>query len=202
MTRTIVSSTTASTTAVTIINEDISSDPEAHLIVHREPSFAECINAAIYTNLYFNIVLTVAVPLGILAGILKWNATSVFLINLVGIICLAKMLDLATDQLSERLGQGIGALINASFGNAVELIVGVIALKEGLLVVVQSSLIGSILSNLLLVTGFCFLLGGIKYKTQKFNSTTAGTGSTIFILSLFGFMLPAVLNYIYFRSFL
>ena len=67
-----------------------------------------------------------------------------------------------------------------------------IALKEGLITVVQSSLVGSILSNLLLVLGFCYFVGGLKFSVQKFNANAANTGSSLFILSLFGFMLPTV----------
>lgn len=74
-----------------------------------------------------------------------------------------------------------------SKGNAVELIVGVIALKNGLLVVVQSSLVGSILSNLLLVLGFCFFFGGIKYPVQKFSPQAAGISASLFILRLLNF---------------
>nr|KAJ3420206.1 hypothetical protein HK105_005962 [Polyrhizophydium stewartii] len=71
-------------------------------------------------NLYFNLLL-VFVPLGIVAGVLKWDDTVVFVLNFLAIVPLAKMLDLATDELSKVVGQSIGALINASFGNAVEL---------------------------------------------------------------------------------
>ncbi|KAI8909573.1 Sodium/calcium exchanger protein-domain-containing protein [Gorgonomyces haynaldii] len=161
-------------------------------VPHPEPTTPASLKALWSTNVYFNYVLVLALPLGILAGALKWSDTAVFLINMVAIICLAKMLDLCTDQLSGRLGQALGALINASFGNAVELIVGIIALKEGLLEVVQASFIGSILSNLLLVLGFCFLLGGLKFKQQTFNPKASGTASSLFVLSLFGFMLPAI----------
>jgi Ca2+:H+ antiporter len=83
---------------------------------------------------------------------------------------------------------------------------GILALKEGLIVVVQSSLVGSVLSNLLLVLGFCYLtlgslssntrfcffLGGLKFQTQKFNVQASGAAASLFILSLFGFLLPAV----------
>jgi Ca2+:H+ antiporter len=157
-----------------------------------EPTLVDSLKAVVYTNFYFNIVLVVCLPLGIIAGALHWSDSAVFIINMFAIIALAKMLDLGTEQLSLRLGQALSALINASFGNAVELIVGVIALKEGLFVVVQSSLIGSVLSNLLLVLGLCFLLAGFKFSSSKFNPKAAGTGASIFVLSLFGFMLPAV----------
>lgn len=165
---------------------------EAEHISHVEPTLHESLVAVATTNLYFNIALAICVPLGIIAGAARWSDSAIFIINMIGIIALAKMLDLATDQLSGRLGQALSALLNASFGNAVELIVGIIALKDGELVVVQSSLVGSILSNLLLVLGLCFFLGGLKFKTQSFNSKAAGTGASIFILSLFGFMLPAI----------
>ncbi len=157
-----------------------------------EPNIQDSIKAVIYTHPYFNIVSAICVPLGIMSHLLNWSASATFIINIFAIIGLAKMLDLATDQLSMKVGEAVGALLNASFGNAVELIVGIIALKDGKLEIVQASLIGSVLSNLLLVLGFCFLLGGFKHPVQRFNQLASQTGSSLFILTQFGFMLPAI----------
>lgn len=122
---------------------------------------------------------------------------------MASIIALAKMLDLATDQLSQRMGQTLGALLNASFGNAVEVIVGVMALRKGLVTVVQASLLGSVLSNLLLVLGFSFFVGGLKYSTQSFSisaglqydSSPANINASLLSLSMIGFLLPAALGH-------
>jgi len=106
---------------------------------------------------------------------------------------LAKLLGEATEQIALRTGQAVGALLNASFGNAVELIVSILALKEGLIRVVQGSLLGSVLSNLLLVLGMCFVAGGIKYPKQTFNQAAAQTSGGILLMAVFGALLPAAL---------
>jgi Ca2+:H+ antiporter len=104
------------------------------------------------------------------------------------------LLDIATDQLSRKLGQTLGALLNASFGNAVELIVTIMALREGLTTVVQSSLLGSVLSNLLLVLGACFYLGGLKYSSQTFNLKAANVNASLLGVTMIAFMLPAAIR--------
>jgi len=85
-------------------------------------------------------------------------------------------------------------LLNASFGNAVELIVSILALSKGLVRVVQGSLIGSVLSNLLLVMGMCFVVGGAKYKSQTFNKQAAQTSCGILLMAVFGAIMPAALR--------
>jgi Ca2+:H+ antiporter len=158
---------------------------------HQDPDFKSSLHAIVFTNLYFNVILAIFLPLGIISEYLHWSETYVFTLNFIAIVALAKMLDLATEQLSKRLGQTLGALLNASFGNAVELILSIMALREGLIVVVQSSLLGSVLSNLLFVLGFCFFFGGIKYKTQKYSSGAANIDSSLLLLTILGFLLPA-----------
>jgi Ca2+:H+ antiporter len=85
----------------------------------------------------------------------------------------------------------IGGLLNATFGNAVELIISVLALTEGLIVVVQASMLGSILSNLLLVLGMCFWGGGYYHKTQRFNQTVAQTSASLLFISVASLLIPA-----------
>ncbi|KAI8896719.1 Sodium/calcium exchanger protein-domain-containing protein [Globomyces pollinis-pini] len=160
-----------------------------------EPTFSQSMKSLIYTNKWFNLILLIFLPLGLLSSVLRWSETSVFILNFIAIICLAKMLDLTTDQLSKRLGQTLGSLINASFGNAVELIVGILALNKGLVTVVQSSLIGSILSNLLLVLGLCLFMGGLKYPNQTFNAKAANVDSSLLLLTMLGFLLPAAFQF-------
>jgi Ca2+:H+ antiporter len=86
-------------------------------------------------------------------------------------------------------------LLNATFGNAVELIVSIIALKEGQVRVVQASMLGGIVSNLLLVLGLCFFCGGCKHKTQAFNKTAAQTTSSLMTLACIGLIIPASFNF-------
>jgi Ca2+:H+ antiporter len=96
-------------------------------------------------------IMVVLVPVGILSGLLGWSPTAIFVLNFLAIIPLASLLSTATEQLSMEVGDTLGGLMNATFGNAVELIVSVIALTKGEIRVVQASMLGSILSNLLLV---------------------------------------------------
>ncbi|KAJ0167686.1 Vacuolar calcium ion transporter [Colletotrichum tanaceti] len=150
---------------------------------------------------YVNFLL-VMVPLGIVAGKLHWSPTAVFTINFFAIIPLAAVLSFATEQISMKLGEALGGLLNATFGNAVELIVSIVALKEGQIEVVQSSMLGSILSNLLLVMGMCFFFGGIvnmrdrvtgQGMEQSFASATAQTTCSLMTLSSASLVIPATL---------
>ncbi|ROT35288.1 Calcium/proton exchanger [Sodiomyces alkalinus F11] len=155
--------------------------------------------ATLYSN-YVNVLL-VFVPLGLVAGAAGWSPASIFALNFIAIIPLAAVLSFATEQLSARLGEALGGLLNATFGNAVELIVSIVALRNGQIQVVQSSLLGSIISNLLLVMGFCFLLGGIVHMKdchgngteQCFALTTGQVTSTLMTLSSASMIIPTAL---------
>ncbi|GAD92762.1 hypothetical protein ATEG_03784 [Paecilomyces variotii No. 5] len=147
---------------------------------------------ATLTNNYVNLLL-VFVPLGIVAGALNWNPTAVFVLNFLAIMPLASLLSFATEELAAVMGQTLGGLMNATFGNAVELIVSIIALKDHQIRVVQASMLGSILSNILLVLGCCFFVGGLRYHEQSFNSTVASTMSSLLALSSASLIIPATL---------
>ncbi|CAK7264865.1 Vacuolar calcium ion transporter [Sporothrix epigloea] len=146
-------------------------------------------------------VLLVFVPVGIVAGALGWGASAIFTLNFFAIIPLAAVLSFATEEISIRLGESLGGLLNATFGNAVELIVSIVALRQGQIEVVQSSMLGSILSNLLLVLGMCFLLGGIwnmrdqdnNPMEQSFATVTAQTSCSLMALSMASLIIPATL---------
>lgn len=140
-------------------------------------------------------VLIIFIPLGYIANGLSWSDTAVFVLNFLAIIPLAKLLGFVTEDISLRVGQTIGGLLNATFGNAVELIVSVIALKDGQIRVVQASVLGSIISNLLLVLGMCFVAGGYYYKEQRFNQTAAQTSSSLMALACIGLIIPAAFNF-------
>jgi len=133
------------------------------------------------------------VPLGIIAGALGWNPTAVFILNFLAIIPLASLLAFATEELAVPLGQTIGGLLNATFGNAVELIVSIVALRNNEIRIVQASMLGSILSNILLVLGCCFFVGGLKYHEQEFNSTVASTMSSLMAVASASLIIPATL---------
>jgi len=139
---------------------------------------------------WFNILL-VFIPLSILSEQLDWDAGLRFGFSFVAIIPLAKLLGEATEQVSMRLGQTLGGLLNASFGNAVEIIVGVAALLQGELRIVQTSMLGSVLSNLLLVLGMSFLAGGLCFHEQEFKVTAAQTGASLMTLACITLVIPA-----------
>ncbi|KAL5387089.1 hypothetical protein DPSP01_003699 [Paraphaeosphaeria sporulosa] len=140
-------------------------------------------------------VLLVMVPVGF--GVYythKINDIGVFLINFIAIIPLAAMLSNATEELALRVGETLGGLLNASFGNAVELIVSVQALVKDEITIVKTSLIGSILSNLLLVLGMSFFAGGFNRVEQFFNITVAQTASSILALAIASLIIPTVFH--------
>jgi Ca2+:H+ antiporter len=103
---------------------------------------------------------------------------------------LAAMLSYATEEIALRTGETLGGLLNATFGNAVELIVAIIALVQNQVTIVQTSLIGSMLSNLLLVMGMCFFFGGINRIEQKFNEVVAQTAASMLALAVSSLIIP------------
>ncbi|CAG8584931.1 10515_t:CDS:2 [Acaulospora morrowiae] len=139
-------------------------------------------------------ILLILLPFGIASHYLRFDDTIIFSINFLAIIPLAKLLELATEGVSRRVGQAFGGLLNATFGNAIELIVSIIALAHGELRIVQASILGSIISNLLLVLGFCFLIGGFYHREQKFDQTVAQTSSSLMALACIGLIIPAAFN--------
>ncbi|KAF4554843.1 Vacuolar calcium ion transporter-like protein 2 [Elsinoe fawcettii] len=141
---------------------------------------------------YVNVLL-VFVPAGIILGEIGANPTAVFIVNFFAIIPLAALLSFATEEISAKLGQTLGGLMNATFGNAVELIVSIVALRDGEIRIVQASMLGSILSNILLVLGCCFIAGGYNRQEQSFNSTVASTMSSLMAVASASLIIPATL---------
>lgn len=136
--------------------------------------------------------LLLFIPLGILSKNLGLSSSIVFINNFFAIIPLASLLAYATEELGESLhNDSIAGLLNATFGNAVEVIVSIIALNQNQITIVQSSMLGSILSNLLLVLGSCFIVGGLKFKEQFFNQTAAQTMGSLLAVSVMALLLPA-----------
>lgn len=131
-----------------------------------------------------------AAPLAILSVYLKWPATYVFWFNFLTMIPLASVLGDFTEEAALHTNETIGGLINASFGNAVEVVVAIQALLANEIRVVQASMLGSIFSNLLLVLGCCFFFGGLYYKEQTFNSTAATANMGLLALSSIALILP------------
>lgn len=135
-------------------------------------------------------LLLVCVPVGFAINYAHLNGKANFVVNFIAIIPLAAMLSFATEELAMYTGETLGGLLNATFGNATELIVSIIALKDRKILIVQTSLIGSMLSNLLLVLGMCFFFGGINRVKQHFNITVAQTASSLLALSIGSLIIP------------
>jgi hypothetical protein len=145
---------------------------------------------------YLNLLL-LAMPIGILGGMLHAPPLLVFSSNFLALLPLALILGEITEDLAVRFGDAIGGLLNATFGNVVEMILGLAALSQGLYSVVAASLLGSILSNLLLVLGCCFLFGGIKHKIQLFNALANKVSSSLLFLASIAIIIPTSAKTVY-----
>lgn len=134
------------------------------------------------------------VPISLAAHFLGWGALPVFITAGLAIIPLAGWMGVSTEEIAVVLGPSWGGLLNATFGNATELIIALIALNEGLVNVVKSSIVGSIISNLLLVLGLAMLLGGIKYKEQDFQPVMARVNASAMNLAVIAMLLPTAVS--------
>nr|POF13066.1 vacuolar calcium ion transporter [Quercus suber] len=139
-------------------------------------------------------VLLVFVPVGIAMEAVGASPAIIFAMNAIAIIPLAGMLTLATENVAARLGDTLGALLNVSFGNAVELIIFIIALVKNEVRIVQASILGSILANLLLILGMAILLGGLRYREQVYNSTVTQMSACLLSLSVMSLLLPTAFH--------
>ncbi|KMP00605.1 vacuolar calcium ion transporter /H(+) exchanger [Coccidioides immitis RMSCC 3703] len=144
-------------------------------------------------NSWINVLL-LAVPVGIILHYIHVDPIAVFVVNFVAIIPLAALLGYGTEEIAMRTGETVGGLLNATFGNAVELIVSILALFKNEIVIVKTSLIGSMLSNLLLVMGMSFFLGGINRIEQNFNMTVAQTAASLLALAVGSLIIPTAFH--------
>ncbi|MDG4657318.1 calcium/proton exchanger [Ectobacillus antri] len=146
-------------------------------------------------NRLFFLLVLIGVPLSVIGNLLHFPQTIMFGVYCLTIIALAGFMGRATESLAIVSGPRIGGLLNATFGNAVELIISIFALKAGLTGVVLASLTGSVLGNLLLVGGLSFLVGGLKYKRQEFNVYDARHNSSLLIFAVVvAFVIPEVFS--------
>ncbi|AXI08892.1 calcium/proton exchanger [Oceanobacillus sp. 143] len=147
-------------------------------------------------NKLFIILIVIGLPLSIIGSIFHWSAVMMFIIYCLTIIALAGFIGRATESLAIVMGPRIGGLLNATFGNAVELIISIFSLKAGLVGIVLASLTGSVLGNLLLVGGLSFFVGGLKYKRQSFNVNDARHNAGLLIFSVIvAFVVPEVFTH-------
>jgi len=137
-----------------------------------------------------------AVPVAVAIRLVpEWNKpTLLFFISAIAVIPLAGWMGRATEHLSHRAGEGVGGLLNATFGNAAELIIALMALSRGLIDVVKASITGSIVGNILLVLGASILAGGARFKRQTFNQTAARVSATTLTLAVIGLLIPTVFH--------
>jgi Ca2+:H+ antiporter len=130
----------------------------------------------------------------VLEHVLHAGPVMVFTFSALAIIPLAGWMGRATEHLADHVGEGLGGLLNATFGNAAELIIAIMALRAGLHDLVKASITGSIIGNILLVFGLAALVGGVKFEKTKFNRTAAANGATLLLLGTIALVIPAVFH--------
>jgi Ca2+:H+ antiporter len=138
--------------------------------------------------------LLIFLPVAAFLEFTQASPVAIFVTSCLAIVPLAGLMGKATEHLAEKMGAGIGGLLNATFGNAAELIIAALALHKGLHGVVKASITGSIIGNILLVLGLSILTGGVKFTHQRFNRTAAGLGSTLLALSVVALLIPALFH--------
>jgi Ca2+:H+ antiporter len=139
--------------------------------------------------------LLVFVPISIAAETLHWGTMPVFVTSALAIIPLAIWLSTATEEVAVVTGPAIGGLLNAVFGNATELIIGLVALKAGLIDIVKASITGTIISNLLLAMGMSMFFGGLRFKEQAFAPIVARVNGSSMTLAVIAILLPTMAFY-------
>src|SRR4051812_19610352 len=147
-----------------------------------------------------NILGYIAIPLAYLVHYKlghgkSWEPLATFILAALGVIPLAHLMGQATEVLSAKAGPTWGGLLNATFGNAAELIIALIALSKGYNDIVKASLTGSILGNLLLVAGAAMLAGGWKRSQQKFSRLAAETSGGMLLIAVAAMLLPTIFHY-------
>jgi Ca2+:H+ antiporter len=120
--------------------------------------------------------------------------TWIFFAAALAIVPIARLIVQATEHIASRTGDAVGGLLNATFGNAPELIIAVVALKAGLFDMVRASLIGAILANLLLALGIAFLLGGLRYHNQEYNAGATRVYSSMMLIAVISLIVPSAFN--------
>jgi len=133
-------------------------------------------------------------PIAVAAELLHWSPLILFATSALAIVPLAGFLGDATEALSAKTGPRIGGLLNATLGNAAELIITIMAIRAGQMALVSASLIGSILGNVLLVLGAAILFGGIKHGIQRFDREQAGLDATLLFLAAIAIAVPSLFN--------
>jgi Ca2+:H+ antiporter len=140
--------------------------------------------------LYF---LVICAPIALLLEFTHSEPLLVFIFAAIGLIPLAKLIGQSTEHLATHYGPTVASLLNVTFGNAAEIIIGIAAISAGLLNLVKASIIGSIIGNILLVFGLSLIVGGLKHKEQFFNKENTGYQSSMLFLAIIGLAVPTIL---------
>lgn len=140
-------------------------------------------------------ILLLAIPLAFLAEIAHWGELWVFGLSALGVVPLARYIGKSTEALAHYTGPRLGGLLNATLGNAAELIITIFAIKEGLLELVKASITGSILGNLLLVLGMSMVFGGLRHGVQSFNRQQASNNAILLALAVVALVVPSLFSH-------
>lgn len=139
-------------------------------------------------------ILLLALPLAILAKLMDWGDLWVFILSALAVIPMAGFIGESTEALASYTGPRLGGLLNATLGNAAELIITIVAIREGLLGLVLASITGSILGNVLLVLGMAMVLGGLRNGTQAFDRKHASNNAILLVLAVIALVVPSILS--------
>ena len=136
------------------------------------------------------------IPLSIFSALVIKNDTLTFVTCILAIVPLARIMGYTTKEISLQSNPTVSGLFSATFGNAIELIIAIFALRAGLIQVVQASIIGSIIGNILLLIGLSIFAGGLRFKNQRFNNETIAVSSTMLIIVVAGLAIPSVYSFL------
>lgn len=139
-------------------------------------------------------LLLIALPLAYLAEYLHWGPLWVFILSALSVIPLAALIGEGTEALAAYTNPRIGGLLNATLGNAAELIITIVAIRAGLLELVKASITGSILGNLLLVMGVSMVVGGVRHGIQTFDRRQAGRNAILLVLAVIALLIPSIFS--------
>lgn len=139
--------------------------------------------------------MLIFIPISIVGKFMNFSPSVMFVLAALSIIPLAGLMGEGTEEISFYSGPKIGGFLNATFGNATELIISFFALKQGLFEVVKSSISGAIIGNILLVLGASIFAGGLKHKVQKFNINVVETTSSMLLFAVIGLCIPAIFTH-------
>jgi Ca2+:H+ antiporter len=145
-------------------------------------------------------LLLIFAPISFVLNQIHSNTILLFLISIISLIPLAKLIGDSTEHLASYYGSTTGSLLNVTFGNAAEIIIGIIAINAGLIDLVKATIIGAILGNIMLIFGLSLVVGGLRHKEQVFNRENAGLQSSMIFLSIIGLAIPTLLSVTAFES--